>query len=106
MSGENESALRRAFGLMTRNDWGLDSLLLFDRNRAVRALVDASPTVKALLLVDDCDVFDRDCTLRADIHASTASNAFILVDLRWHPNTSESLLFGNSSPHINLRDHL
>jgi hypothetical protein len=85
---------------------GGGSLLLFNGDRVVRALVDTSSTVKALLLVDHCDVFDRDGTLRADIHASTASNAFILVDLRWHPNTSESLAFRNSSPHINVRDHV
>jgi hypothetical protein len=92
--------------LATKSERVVGLLFLFYRDRVIWALVDTSSAVKALLLVDDCDVLDRDGTLRADIHASTASNAFILVDLRWHPNTSESLAFRNSSPHINVRDHL
>ena len=54
--------------------WVLQGILI-DGDGVVRALVDASTTVHAVLLVDDGDLGDLYASLWADILASTASYA-------------------------------
>lgn len=57
---------------------------LINGDGVVRALVDASTAVYAVLLVDDSDLGYLDATLWADIFASTASYALFGLNLCSH----------------------